>query len=44
MLGTITSPVWFALACLSLDEPYGRIQELMFFVTLSESTVDKGKS
>ena len=33
--GTITSPVWFVLVCLSLDETYGRVQELMFFVTPS---------
>ena len=28
MLGTFTSPIWFIVACLSLDETYGRVMEL----------------
>ena len=31
----IISFAWFAVAGLSLDEPYGRVQELVFFVTPS---------
>ena len=43
-LGTFTSPIWFVVACLSLDETYGRVMELDDFCdTISCPLVHVGR-
>ena len=39
-LGTFTSPIWFIVACLSLDEAYGRVMELDDFCDTISSMYD----